>query len=53
MFLGHIALAAKRATPSVAAAFGPPPPNAHALALSALAMFLLIPWMWWADRTTR
>lgn len=33
-----------------AAAFGPPPPNVRALAFSALAMWLLIPWAWWLDR---
>lgn len=33
-----------------AAAFGPPPPDARTLAWSALAMWLLIPWAWWADR---
>jgi len=30
--------------------FGPPPPNVHALAFSALAMWLLVPWAAWADR---
>jgi hypothetical protein len=32
------------------AAFGPPPPDVRTLALSALAMWLLLPWAWWADR---
>jgi hypothetical protein len=30
--------------------FGPPPPNSHALALSALAIWLTVPWAAWADR---
>jgi hypothetical protein len=30
--------------------FGPPPPNVHVLAFSALAMWLLVPWAVWADR---
>jgi hypothetical protein len=33
-----------------AAAFGPPPPNEHVLAWSALTAWLLLPWAWWADR---
>ena len=33
-----------------AAAFGPPPPDVRTLAVSALAIWLLIPWLWWADR---
>ncbi len=33
-----------------AAAFGPPPPDARTLAWSALAIWLLVPWAWWADR---
>jgi hypothetical protein len=33
------------------AAFGPTPPqDVTALALSALALWLFIPWAWWADR---
>jgi hypothetical protein len=32
------------------AAFGPPPPDVHTLAVSALAAWLLVPWAWWADR---
>jgi RsiW-degrading membrane proteinase PrsW (M82 family) len=32
------------------AAFDPPPPNAHAIAVSALALWVLIPWAAWADR---
>ena len=32
------------------ASFGPPPPNVGIVALSALAMWLLIPWAKWADR---
>lgn len=30
--------------------FGPPPPNPRALALTALTMWLLVPWAAWADR---
>lgn len=30
--------------------FGPPPPNVHALAISALAIWLTVPWAAWADR---
>jgi hypothetical protein len=33
-----------------AAAFGPPPPNVRALAWSAMALWLLVPWAWWVDR---
>jgi hypothetical protein len=33
-----------------AAAFGPPPPSVTAIAWSALALWLLIPWARWADR---
>jgi hypothetical protein len=33
-----------------AAAFGPPPPSVHVLALSALAIWLTVPWAWYADR---
>jgi hypothetical protein len=36
-----------------AAAFGPPPPDARTLAWSALAIWLLVPWAWWADRGHR
>jgi membrane-bound metal-dependent hydrolase YbcI (DUF457 family) len=32
------------------AAFGPPPPNAQAVAWSALALWLLPFWAWWIDR---
>lgn len=32
------------------AAFGPPPPNMTAVAVSALALLLLIPWAIWIDR---
>jgi hypothetical protein len=34
------------------AAFGPPPPDTRVLAWSALALWLVIPWAWWADRRT-
>jgi len=30
--------------------FGPPPPNARVLAISALAVWLTVPWAAWADR---
>jgi membrane-bound metal-dependent hydrolase YbcI (DUF457 family) len=36
-----------------AAAFGPPPPDVRTLAVSALAIWLLIPWCWWVDRARR
>lgn len=32
------------------AVFGPPPPGVHALAVGGLAMWLVVPWGWWADR---
>ena len=32
------------------AAFGPPPPDVRTLAVSALAIWVLVPWLWWADR---
>ena len=32
------------------AAFGPPPPDTKILALTALAIWLTIPWAAWADR---
>jgi hypothetical protein len=34
------------------AAFGPPPPDVRTLALMSLMGWLLIPWVWWADRGT-
>ena len=34
----------------VGAVFGPPPPGERALALSALALWLVIPWGYWIDR---
>ena len=34
----------------VASAFGPPPPNASAVAWSAEAMWLLVVWGYWVDR---
>ena len=33
------------------AAFGPPPPDVRTLAITALAVWLFVPWVWWADRT--
>lgn len=33
------------------AAFGPPPPDVRTLAVSALAVWLLVPWAWWVDRS--
>jgi hypothetical protein len=33
----------------LAATFGPPPPDVHTLAISAMTMWLLVPWAWWAD----
>jgi membrane-bound metal-dependent hydrolase YbcI (DUF457 family) len=36
------------------AAFGPTPPeDVTALALSALAVWLFVPWAWWADRAAK
>jgi membrane-bound metal-dependent hydrolase YbcI (DUF457 family) len=32
------------------AAFGPPPPDGKTLALSAVFMWLFVPWAWWIDR---
>jgi membrane-bound metal-dependent hydrolase YbcI (DUF457 family) len=32
------------------AAFGPPPPNAQAVAWTAVALWVLIPWAHWVDR---
>jgi hypothetical protein len=32
------------------AVFGPPPANVHTLALGGLAMWIVVPWAWWADR---
>ena len=34
----------------VSSLFGPPPPSERALAYSALAMWLAVPWAAWADR---
>jgi hypothetical protein len=34
----------------VGAVFGPPPANERALALSALALWLVVPWGYWIDR---
>jgi hypothetical protein len=33
-----------------ASSFGPPPPNANAIAWPALALWLLVPWTYWIDR---
>ena len=33
-----------------ASLLGPPPPNVRILALSALALWLTVPWAAWADR---
>lgn len=33
-----------------ASIFGPPPPDAMALAWGGVSMWLMIPWAWWADR---
>ena len=35
----------------LASTFGPPPPSAAAVAWSAEAMWLLVAWGWWADRS--
>jgi hypothetical protein len=34
----------------IGSVFGPPPPSAHILAISALAIWLTVPWAAWADR---
>ena len=34
----------------LSAAFGPPPPNEKALAITAVFMWLFVPWAWWIDR---
>lgn len=34
----------------LASLFGPPPPNVRVLAMSALAIWLTVPWAAWADR---
>jgi hypothetical protein len=34
----------------LAAMFSPPPPSPGAVAWSALALWLLVPWTWWIDR---
>lgn len=46
-FLGWLALVL---VSYAAASFGPLPPDAHTLALSALAVYLLPPWAAWFDR---
>jgi hypothetical protein len=49
---GHFALSSLLALLLVlylASALGPPPPNVHVLALSALAIWLTVPWAAWAD----
>jgi len=33
-----------------ASLLGPPPPNVRMVALSALALWLTVPWTAWADR---
>jgi hypothetical protein len=33
-----------------ASLFGPPPPNVATVAVSALAMWLLVAWAYWIDR---
>ena len=33
----------------LAATFGPPPPNVHQLAIGGIAMWVVVPWAWWAD----
>jgi hypothetical protein len=32
------------------AAFGPPPPDVRTLALTGLAGWVVLPWVWWAER---
>jgi hypothetical protein len=51
--LGHVLIAAFIVTLValyLAAVFGPPPPSAHALLVSGLAGWLLVPWGYWIDR---
>jgi hypothetical protein len=37
----------------VGSIFGPPPPDTHTLAASALAIWLTVPWIGWANRESR
>ena len=37
----------------LASTFGPPPPDTHTLAISALAIWLTVPWAAWADWHSR
>lgn len=48
--LGFRSFAAFLAVMYPVSVFGPPPPNIRVLALSALALWLTIPWAAWADR---
>jgi hypothetical protein len=63
MFLGHfgLALGAKRVAPGpslgvvlaalfLASTFGPPPPSADAVAITAVAGWLFVAWGYWIDR---
>ncbi len=34
----------------VSSSFGPPPPDARTLAISALTLWIFVPWAWWVDR---
>lgn len=48
--LAFCALIGSLAILSPASQFGPPPTSVQALAWSALAMWLTVPWAAWADR---
>jgi membrane-bound metal-dependent hydrolase YbcI (DUF457 family) len=50
---GKYALAALVAFVSLSylsAAFGPPPPSAHVIAVVGLIAWVFVPWAWWIDR---
>jgi hypothetical protein len=44
------ALVALLAAGYLGAVFGPPPPSAHAVAVSSLIGYVVLPWGWWIDR---
>ncbi len=33
--------------------FGPPPPSSLGIAITALAMWLFVPWAWWIDKNRK
>lgn len=48
--LALIGLVAFLALVYLASVFGPPPPSAHAVAWTAMSMWLLVAWGYWVDR---